>query len=277
MKKYTSYRVQASALALALSTALLIGTAQADTVDATSNMGSYQAPSLAQQRADMDAQIKESARHSTHNPLINKVMIDRLERDYTNKGDFTQFEGQAYIGTDTDKLWVKGEGKRLGGKTQDADIEAYYSHAIAPFWDAQVGARHDFSAGTMPGRNWLGFGIQGLAPYKFDTAATAYIGNSGRTALRLTGEYDLFITQRLIFWPGVELNLYGKDDPERSLGRGLANSRVALRLRYEIRREIAPYIGIQWTNQYGQTASYARAAGEATSDMQFITGLRLWW
>lgn len=277
MKKYTSYRAPATALALALSTTLLAGVAQADNAYATSNADTYQAPSLAQQRTDMDAQIKESARHSTHNPLIYKVMIDRLERDYTNKGDFTQFEGQAYIGTDTDKLWLKGEGKRLGGRTEDANIAAYYSHAIAAFWDAQIGARHDFSVGKIPGRNWLGLGVQGLAPYKFDTAATAYIGNSGRTALRLTGEYDFFITQRLIFWPGVELNLYGKNDPERSIGKGLSDSRVALRLRYEIRREVAPYIGIQWTNKYGQTASYARADGEATSDMQFITGIRLWW
>lgn len=241
------------------------------------NSGHYQAPSLAQQRADVTAMVAQSARHETHSPLIYKVMIDRLERDFGNKGNYTQFEGQAYIGTDTNKLWLKGEGKRLGGQTEDADIEAYYSHAIAAFWDAQIGLRHDFSVGTSPSRNWLGFGVQGLAPYKFDTSATAYVGNEGRTALRLSSEYDFFITQRLVFWPGVELNLYGKNDPERNIGRGLADSRFVLRLRYEIRREVAPYVGIQWTNKYGQTASYARTNREATSDMQLIAGLRLWW
>lgn len=277
MKKNTYFTSPAALFALAVSTAFGSAAAQAQTDYAPGDTSSYQPPSLAQQRADVAKLAEESARHETHNPLIYKVMIDRLERDFTNKGSFTQFEGQAYVGTDTDKLWLKGEGKRLGGKTQDADIEAYYSHAIAPFWDAQIGARHDFSAGTTPGRNWLGFGVQGLAPYKFDTAATAYVGNEGRTALRLTSEYDFFITQHLIFWPGVELNLYGKNDPERGVGRGLADSRVVLRLRYEIRREVAPYIGIQWTNKYGQTASYARTDGEATSDMQVIAGLRLWW
>lgn len=277
MKTLNSIRPPVAAIAMAISASIAPASASAQSTYPVNDSGAYQAPSLAQQRSDVAMLAAESARHETHNPLIYKVMIDRLERDYTDKGDFTQFEGQAYIGTDTNKLWLKGEGKRLGGKTQDADIEAYYSHAIAAFWDAQIGMRHDFSAGTIPGRNWLGFGIQGLAPYKFDTAATAYIGNSGRTALRLTGEYDFFITQRLIFWPGVELNLYGKNDPERNIGKGLSDTRLVLRLRYEIRREVAPYVGIQWTNKYGQTASYARANSEATSDMQLIAGLRLWW
>lgn len=277
MNKSIYTRTQTAVLALAISTALWATGAQADTAYSTTDSGAYKAPSLAQQRADVAKMVAKSARHETHNPIIYKVMIDRLERDYTNKGDYTQFEGQAYIGTDTNKLWLKGEGKRVGGVTQDADIEAFYSHAIAAYWDAQIGARHDFSAGTAPDRNWFAFGVQGLAPYKFDTAATAYIGSEGRTALRLTSEYDLFITQRLIFWPGVELNLYGKNDPERNIGKGLADSRVVLRLRYEIRREFAPYVGIQWTNKYGQTASYARANNEATSDMQLIAGVRLWW
>ncbi|WP_322627889.1 copper resistance protein B [Halothiobacillus sp.] len=277
MNKHISFRTQAAVFAMAFSAPLWAATAHADTAYATSDSGTYQAPSLAQQRTAVATLAAESARHETHNPLIYKVMIDRLERDYTNKGNFTQFEGQAYIGTDTNKLWLKGEGKRLGGVTQDADIAAYYSHAIAAFWDAQIGARHDFSAGKTPGRNWLGLGVQGLAPYKFDTTATAYVGSAGRTALRLSSEYDFFITQRLIFWPGIELNMYGKNDPERDIGKGLSDSRVVLRLRYEIRREFAPYVGIQWTNKYGQTARYARANGEATSDMQLIAGLRLWW
>lgn len=277
MKNTMSFRTPVAVLVMTLSAAAGATTAHADTNYSANNSGTYKAPSLAQQRADVATLAAESARHETHNPLIYKVMIDRLERDFTNKGNFTQFEGQAYIGTDTDKLWLKGEGKRLDGKTQDADIEAYYSHAIAAFWDAQIGARHDFSVGKTPGRNWLGLGVQGLAPYKFDTAATAYIGSAGRTALRLTSEYDFFITQRLIFWPGIELNMYGKNDPERNIGKGLSDSRVVLRLRYEIRREVAPYVGIQWTNKYGQTASYARAGGEATSDMQLIAGLQFWW
>ncbi|MHB9021758.1 MAG: copper resistance protein B [Halothiobacillus sp.] len=276
MKNNPILKAQTGAILLALAAPLASlspGMAYAD----ANNSGAYQAPSLAEQRAALATSLAQPSSHDMDSPLIYKVMIDRLERDFTNKGDFTQFEGQAYVGSDINKLWIKGEGQRLGGQTQEADIEAYYSRAIAPYWDAQIGARHDFSVGNIPGRNWLGLGIQGLAPYKFNTAATAYIGNAGRTALRLTGEYDLLITQRLIFWPAVELNLYGKDDPERDIGKGLANSRVVLRLRYEIRREFAPYVGIQWTRKYGQTASYARANNEVTSDMQLITGIRLWW
>jgi len=276
MQNNLNVKIKTGAILLALATSFVALSSRAVFADAN-NSGTYQTPSLAEQRAALAQSLKGTMNHDMDSPLIYKVMIDRLERNFTNKGSFTQFEGQAYVGSDINKLWIKGEGQRLSGQTQEADIEAYYSRAIAPYWDGQIGARHDFSVGNIPGRNWLGLGIQGLAPYKFNTAATAYVGNAGRTALRLTGDYDLLITQRLIFWPALEFNFYGKDDPARAIGKGLANSRVVLRLRYEIAREFAPYVGIQWTNKYGQTARYVRENNGATSDIQLITGVRLWW
>ena len=209
--------------------------------------------------------------------VLTKIMIDRLERRDANPDDFTYWEGQAWVGGDVNKLWLKSEGSRVHGKAEDASLEAYYSRAVAAFWDAQFGVRHDFAAGDAPARNWLGFGFKGLAPYVFDVDATAYLGGSGRSAARLKAEYNLLLTQRLILMPEVEFNAYGKEDPERGLGSGLAESDVALRLRYDIRREFAPYIGVVWTHKYGATADFARVAGGPVHDTQYVAGVRAWW
>lgn len=211
------------------------------------------------------------------NTIFSKWMLDRLEYRDASTGNSSYWEGQAWIGSDINKLWLKTEGSRVDGKTDDAELEAYYSRAIAPFWDAQVGVRHEFSTADMPSRDWLGFGFQGLAPYLFELDATAYVGNNGRSAFRFKGEYDLFLTQRWIFMPELEINAYGKQDPEKMRGSGLSDGSLTLRVRYEIRREFAPYVGIMWTQKYGGTADYARAAGDPVSETFLIAGLRVWW
>ncbi len=223
------------------------------------------------------AQSRQWPRAMHDNGVASMLMLDRLERVHSDNGTYTYAEGQAWIGTDINKLWLKAEGARVDGKTEDANAELYYSRAVAAFWDFQVGLRHDFSADGGPSRNWLGVGFQGLAPYMFETDVTVYAGSQGRSAARLRGEYDFYLTQRLVFWPEAEFNLYGKADPERALGSGLASSNLTLRLRYEIRREIAPYFGVQWVRKYGGTADYARAEGAPVSDTQYMAGIRLWW
>lgn len=211
------------------------------------------------------------------NTIFSKWMLDRLEYRDTSTDNSTYWEGQAWIGSDTNKLWLKTEGSRVNGETDDAELEAYYSRAVAPFWDAQVGIRHEFSTTEMPARDWLGVGFQGLAPYLFEVDATAYVGQHGRTALRFKGEYDLLLTQRLVFMPEVEFNAYGKKDPEKMRGSGLSDASLTLRLRYDIRREFAPYVGVTWTQKYGGTADYARAAGASVSETFLLAGVRVWW
>jgi copper resistance protein B len=224
-----------------------------------------------------DETIKEWPNTGHEEPLLSKWMLDRLEHRDGKDGDSTYWEAQAWIGGDINKLWLKTEGNIVQGETDDAELEAYYSRAVAAFWDVQVGARHEFSTADLPSRNWLGVGFQGLAPYMFEVDATAYLGNNGRTALRFKAEYDLLLTQRWIFMPEVELNAYGKEDAERNLGSGLADADFTLRLRYDIRRELSPYIGVTWSQKYGGTADFARAAGEATSETLYLVGLRAWW
>ncbi len=209
--------------------------------------------------------------------VLTKVMIDRLERRDAKPDDFTFWEGQLWIGGDIDKLWLKSDGSVVSGKTEEANLEAYWSRAVAPFWDLQLGLRHDFAAHGEPARDWVGVGYKGLAPYKFDVDATLYAGGNGQLAARGKVEYDLLLTQRLVLMPELEANAYGKADPQRGLGSGLANLDLGLRLRYEIRREFAPYIGVVWTRLYGDTASQARAGGAPDHDTQFVAGLRAWW
>lgn len=212
--------------------------------------------------------------HMDDDPLISKFMLDKLEYVHGDKGDSTVWDGRFRIGHDLNRLWIRSEGQRADGKTQDADAELLWGHTYTPFWDVVAGVRHDFGAG--PSRAWAVLGIQGLAPYKFNVEATAYMGQSGRSAVRLKTSYDLLLTQRLILTPEVDANLYGKDDPDRGIGAGLSDVSLGLRLRYEIRREFAPYIGIGFVQKYGKTANISRANGDPVHDFQLLAGVRIW-
>jgi copper resistance protein B len=204
------------------------------------------------------------------------VMLDRLEARNSNSGHSTYWEGQGWTGSDLHKAWLKTQGDAVQGKTQTADIQLLYSRAIAPFWDAQFGARHDFSSATMPAREWLAIALKGLAPYNFDVDASAYLGNQGAAA-RLKASYVLLLTQRLALLPEAEANLYGRPDPLRALGSGLSSLDLGMRLKYEIMREVAPYLGVTWSGKYGATASYARASGAPARQAALVAGVRLWW
>lgn len=209
------------------------------------------------------------------NMITHQVLIDQLE--YTRSrggGDGLAWEAQGWVGRDYNRLWLKTEGERQSGRTEDGRLELLWSRPVAAFWDLQAGVRRDFGAGAK--RNWLAFGVQGIAPYWFDVEATAYVGNSGRTALRLAAQYQFVLTQRTFLAPDIEANLYGKSDPTRGIGSGLSDLKVGLRLRHEIRRELAPYIGVNWGRRFGETADLARAAGSRATERQFVAGVRAW-
>jgi copper resistance protein B len=210
------------------------------------------------------------------NPSIGMLLLDRLEYVHSRDGgNAMAIDGQAWYGKNFDKLWMKFEGEQADGKLQDLRTEALWDHAVATYWSTQIGVRHDFGVG--PSRTWAALGIEGLAPYWFETEATFYVGPNGRTAARASFEYEALLTQRLILQPELEVNAYGKDDPQRGIGSGLSDAEVGLRLRYEIRREFAPYIGVVWHQRFGRTADLARAQGEHANDLQFVAGFRIWY
>ena len=207
-------------------------------------------------------------------PVLAKVMIDRLEVRVTDGPDPWMLDAQAWIGRDLHKLWGKTEAEYVDRGTEEAEIQALYSRAIAPYWDLQIGWRHDFR--PEPTRDWLAVGFEGLAPYWFEIDAAAFVGGNGQIAGRLEAEYEWLFTQKLILAPEIELNAYSRSDELRGIGSGLSNVELGLRLRYEIRREFAPYLGVNWGKKFGKTADLAREEGEDTSDVQFVAGVRAW-
>ena len=208
-------------------------------------------------------------------PVLAKVMIGQLEmRAASGDNPLVWDDVQAWVGKDLNKLWLKTEGEYVNNRVEELEIQLLYSRALTTYWDLQAGWRGDIR--PEPTRDWLALGFKGLAPYFFDIDAAVFIGESGRTAARLEGEYQLLFTQRLILTPDLEINWYGKDDVEVGIGSGLSDMEIGLRLRYEIRREFAPYIGVNWWKKFGDTGDFARAAGEKTDDFQWVIGLRAW-
>lgn len=203
------------------------------------------------------------------------LKFDRLERADTGDGVATAWKFSASAGGDFNRFLLRSEGERAHGGLEPSDAEMLWSHAVAAYWDTTLGMRHDFGPG--PDRNWAAFGVQGLAPYGFEVGATAYVGDAGRTALRLEVDYELSLTQRLILQPRLELNAYGKDDPAARVGSGISDAEIGLRLRYEIRREVAPYVGVEGSRRFGQSAAFAGADGLDSDDTRVVVGLRIWY
>lgn len=224
---------------------------------------------------DRAAAFPDVKGHAVHDNAVNSfVLLDQLEWQ-TGSGDASvSWDAKGWVGQDRDRLWARTEGAGEDGRVAEAEAHLMYGRAIARWWDLVAGVRQDVRPG--PARTWAAVGIQGLAPYWFEVEATGYVGEGGRTHLRLETEYDLLLTNRLILQPLVEVQVYGKADPSRDLGTGLGSTDLELRLRYEIRREFAPYVGVSWNRKYFGTADLARAAGERTSGARLALGLRLW-
>ena len=224
--------------------------------------------------ADMSYKDMVSMMQMDDTHRFGKVMLDQFEWRDAQEGAAGAWDAQGWYGGDYNKLWVKTEGERIDGITRDASVDVLFDRVVARWWDAQAGVRQDFGKG--PARTWLALGLQGLAPYWLDVEATFYVGEEGRIAARLKADYDLLLTQRLILQPYGEVNLYGKSDPERQLGSGLSDLELSLRLRFEARREFAPYVGVGWFRRFGETAELARLAGEGSDQVQLVAGLHIW-
>jgi copper resistance protein B len=205
---------------------------------------------------------------------IGKLWFDQLEWRSAARPDGAAWQAEGWYGGDYDKAWLRSEGDTDSGNTQDARAELFWDHVVARWWSVQAGAREDFGVG--PTRGWAAFGVRGLAPQGIDVEATVYAGGAARTAARVKINYDLLFTQRLVLTSEFEMNAYGKSDPERDIASGISDLEVGLRLRYEVRREIAPYAGIVWVRRRGVAADFLRAAAADADALCFAVGLRVW-
>jgi copper resistance protein B len=218
--------------------------------------------------------INGAVASGTDNPLLLNVYFEELEWRDTADDDAFAWRGEIWLGRDRDKALLKTRGETTSDATEELELQALYSRAIAPYWDLQLGWRGDFQPET--GRDWAVVGVQGLAPGFIETELAAFVGSSGRLSARARGAYEMLITNRLVLEPEVELDWYSEDDPANGIGSGISGLEAGLRLRYIIRRELAPYIGLSWEKAFGDTADYIEADGGKSSDLQLVAGLRFW-
>ncbi len=208
------------------------------------------------------------------NVFISKIMSNVFEYQNQNGEDGYRWDAEAWFGGDIDRLVVKTEGE--GARSVDnAEIQVLYSRAWDHVTDLQIGIRHDIE--PNPSRTYLAAGFETLLPYWFEAEGTLFVGERGQVLGRLDGSYDFQLTQRLVLQPRAEVNFATKDDAAIGLGSGLSDAELGLRLRYEIQREFAPYIGVSWERKFGDTADYARADGRRAESTSFVVGLRAWY
>jgi copper resistance protein B len=224
---------------------------------------------------DRQAAFPDVQGHTVHDNGVNYfVLFDQLEWQGGNGVSGINIDTRGWVGRDRDRLWFRAEGDGEDDRVGEAQTHVLYGRQFARWWDVVAGVRQDIRPGSP--QTWAAVGVQGLAPYRFDIEATGYVGAAGRTHARLEVEYELLVTNRLVVQPLFEAEVFGKSDPERGIGAGLSATDLGFRLRYEFRREVAPYVGVTWRNKWGKTADLADAAREDPGGARFVTGLRLW-
>ena len=226
--------------------------------------------------AEAMAASRRTLIHENGDVRTTAVILDRLEAGFGDDGETYLWDVQGWTGGDINRFWWKSEGEGdFGGELEEAEVQALYSRAVTPFWDVQAGVRQDFRPDGEDTTH-LVLGLQGLAPHWWEIDAAAFLSTDGDLTARVEAEYDQRITQRLILQPRLEIDASASDIPELEIGSGLSSIEAGLRLRYEFRKEFAPYVGIEWSRAFGDTADYIEARGGETDDTRFVVGLKAW-
>lgn len=238
-------------------------------------MWSMSAAAAAQAPPEPEAPVEtEAPIEASDSGIYANGALDQFELGFGREEEF-RWEGEFWAGTFKHRLWLRSEGRiDRDGDVRDGRLDLLYDHPISTFVDVQAGVRYDLD--SLPGRTWAAFGVEGHVPHLFKGWATVYVGDEGRGALSLRASYDRLLTGRLILQPHIKLNFYSEDDPERRIGAGLSDINADLRLRYEITDRLAPYIGVGYRRRFGDTADFARAAGEHAEDARLVVGTSSW-
>lgn len=209
--------------------------------------------------------------HGSDSSIHGYLLFDQLEIRNGDDERPLAWYIKGWMGTDLNRVWLRSDGEVVASQAESASVELLYGRSISAWWDVVLGLRHDFRPGES--QSFGAIGLQGLAPQRVDLAATAYIGRDGQGALRLTAEYELLLTNRLMLQPHVELDVYGETDASRGIGSGISSVNAGLRLRYEITRQFAPYVGLNWERVFGKTADLA---SDGVSELRGVAGIRMW-
>jgi copper resistance protein B len=212
--------------------------------------------------------------HAAHDRHVNGfVLFDQLEWRSGNGPGTLSWSNTGWVGGDIHRLWFRTEADVTDAGADDGRVHALYGRAIARWWDVVGGVRQDVQPGAQ---TWLAVGVQGLAPGFFDVEATAYLSDEGQTAAHLEVEYDVLITNRVVLQPVVEMEFYGKSNASIGVGSGMSSAAAGLRLRYQLTREFAPYVGVAWVKALGDTANLADDSDLANGAPRLVTGVRVW-
>jgi len=221
-----------------------------------------------------------SARAGANDEIYYFLNVDQLEQRWQDGPNVAHWDLEGFVGSDTNRLWYRSEGdlRTSGSSGGDFEVQLLYSRHVLPFWDLQVGVARDeiFGSGTDHQRTRAVIGVDGLAPYWFEVEPAIFIGDGGDVSARFTTTMDLFITQRLIAQPRFEINAAAQDETDFGIKSGVNNVELGLRLRYEVWREFAPYVGVSWVRKLGKTEDLARDEGEEYRTLSFVAGVRLW-
>ncbi|MBU1326350.1 MAG: copper resistance protein B [Alphaproteobacteria bacterium] len=221
------------------------------------------------------AAAREQLRVENGDVRTTAVILDQLEASFGDGEEGFGWDAQGWIGGDITRFWWKSEGEgAFDGDVEEAELQALYSRAIRPFFDFQAGVRQTYR--PEGDRTDLVVGVQGLAPYWFEVDAAAFLSNKGELTARAEAEYDQRITNRWIVQPRAEVVFSAEDIPELGIGSGLSTLQVGARLRYEFRKEFAPYVGLEWTKSFGGTADFLEADGKNSEETRFVVGIRTW-
>jgi copper resistance protein B len=210
------------------------------------------------------------------NRLFYYFSGDRFEYRSFDEGEAYLWDFQTWVASDYNKLYLESEGEWSidEDKIESAQVELLYARAITSFWDLRGGVRYDFE--PDPERAFAVLGIKGLAPQWFEVDANLYLSDEGDASFGLEAEYDILLTQRLILQPRLELGVAAQDVPEYGIGAGFTGVELGLRLRYEISRKFAPYIGISWESALGETANLIESGGGDPDTTSFVAGVKFW-
>lgn len=224
--------------------------------------------------AEAMAPVREALRKEHGGASFSQIMVDIAELQVRQGREGYRWEGEGWFGGDINRLVIKTEGEGgFGDAVEDAEIQALYSRAIGPYFNLQAGVRQDIEPRA---HTYAAFGVEGLAPYWFELEVHGFVSDMGDLLARIAASYDQRITQRLILQPRAELNFAAQDVRASGIGSGLSDAEFDLRLRYEIVREFAPYIGLSYSAKLGDSADFARADGEDPTSLSFVVGLRTW-
>ena len=203
------------------------------------------------------------------------VRISKLEKQFSTSNDdkYGEWAGFITVGKDHNMLWLTTKGSTQHSETDAAEIRFFYSRTIRPYLGVQLGLKRDLK--PEPERDWLGFGLLGVMPYKIGVDASFFVGQSSRTAASLEIAYKHWFTKKLSLTTDLDANFYGEDDPERGIGSGLSDLDLGLRLRYRVVKGVEPYTGITWKGNFGKTAGMIERMGEDPDDLRIMLGVSL--